>query len=151
MKIGLKIGDVSKGSGLSPDTIRYYEGFGLLKPRGRSQSGYRYYDNDALPKLVFIKNTQKLGFSLKEVKSLLSLRSDKTAKAGQVKNETRKKLEQIRQKQKNLNAIMKVLKHMIDSCDRENVPVEQCPILKSLQDFELNHLERKTLKEGGHL
>ncbi len=147
----IKIGEISRKSGISQDTIRYYESLGLLRPTERSLSGYRFYDSETLLKLVFIKNTQKLGFSLKEIKSLLNLKADKKAKAGQVKNEMGRKLEQVGRKQKNLSAIAKVLKQMILSCDRENAPVEDCPILKALQEFELNQLESKTLKEGGLL
>lgn len=147
----LKIGDISRKSGISQDTIRYYEHFGLLCPKERSPSGYRYYDFEALPRLVFIKNTQKLGFSLREVKALLDLRADKKAKAGQVKKEMFRMLDQVHQKGKNLNAIGKALKRLIISCDRENISVERCPILKALHDFALNQLEYKTLKEGGFL
>lgn len=147
----LKIGEISKRSGVSQDTIRYYEDLGLLKPKGRSPSGYRYYDFEVLQRLIFIKNTQKLGFSLKEVKTLLDLRIQKGAKAGQVKNKMRKKLNQVRQKQKNLTAIGKVLKKLIVSCDREDAPVGECPILQALQDFELTQWDHRTLKDAGLL
>lgn len=151
MPKGLKIGEISKKSGIRQDTIRFYEDLGLLNPKERSSSGYRYYDQDVLPRLIFIKNTQKLGFSLKEIKDLLDLKANKKAKAGQVKAEMRRKLAQVLQKNKNLNAIAKTIKKLILTCHREHLVAEECPILKSLHDFELNRLENKTLKEGGFL
>ncbi len=148
MEDKLRIGEISHKTGVSSDTIRYYEKRGLFKP-SRSSTGYRYYDQDTLQRILFIKNTQKLGFSLREIKGLLDLRMNKSARAKDVKNITHKKLFQVQYKENNLRAIGRVLKRMIVSCDQEDLPAEQCPILKALVEFKLSDRERRNLMEGG--
>jgi MerR family copper efflux transcriptional regulator len=75
----LLIGDVAERAGVPTPTIRYYESIGLLKPAGRSSSGYRRYPEQAVEELRFIKKAQALGFSLEEVGEILTLsRSGKT-------------------------------------------------------------------------
>ncbi|MCA1603328.1 MAG: MerR family transcriptional regulator, partial [Acidobacteria bacterium] len=54
--------------------MRYYERLGLVPKPPRSQSGYRVFREDAARRVRFIKRAQELGFSLKEIKELLSLR-----------------------------------------------------------------------------
>lgn len=67
----LTIGQLAKRTGLRPSALRYYEAEGLLEPRGRTDSGYRYYTADAEETVRFIQRTQRLGFSLAEIATLL--------------------------------------------------------------------------------
>ena len=70
----MMIGELSKKSETGIETIRYYEREGLIAPASRKPSGYRNYDpSDALSRLRFIKRAKELGFSLKEIRELLSL------------------------------------------------------------------------------
>jgi DNA-binding transcriptional MerR regulator len=69
----LLIGAVAKETGVSVPTIRYYESLGLLSQTPRSTAGYRHYGNGALEELRFIKKAQALGFSLEEIKEILTL------------------------------------------------------------------------------
>lgn len=71
----LKIGQVSALSGVSVDTIRYYEQIGLLTVSERNESRYRLYSPDIIQRLKFIKTGQKLGFLLPEIQELLALKS----------------------------------------------------------------------------
>ncbi len=66
-----QIGEVSKASGTSIPTIRYYEGLGLLEKPARSEGGFRLYSDTEIQKLRFIKKAQSLGFSLKEIKAVM--------------------------------------------------------------------------------
>jgi MerR family mercuric resistance operon transcriptional regulator len=70
----LLIGELAKGAGVKPDTVRFYERNGLLSKPERTTAGYRVYDKAALQRLRFIKKAQALGFSLDEVRRILSLR-----------------------------------------------------------------------------
>jgi MerR family copper efflux transcriptional regulator len=70
---GLLIGAVAKQSGVSVPTIRYYETMGLLSAAPRSITGYRRYGREVLDELRFIKKAQGLGFSLDEIKEVLTL------------------------------------------------------------------------------
>jgi MerR family Zn(II)-responsive transcriptional regulator of zntA len=64
--------EVSEKTGMGFDAIRYYERFGLLAP-ARGSNGYRQYGEDAIERLIFIKQAKKCGFTLKEIKYSLDL------------------------------------------------------------------------------
>jgi DNA-binding transcriptional MerR regulator len=68
----LKIGEVSRLSGIGIEALRFYEKSGLLDRPGRTYSGYRLYDESVLERLAFIKQAQVLGFTLDEIKQLIS-------------------------------------------------------------------------------
>ena len=70
----LKIGEVAKQTDVEVGTIRYYESLGLLVPVERSDNGYRYYDDEAVERLKFIKKAQSLQFSLAEIQQVLGVR-----------------------------------------------------------------------------
>lgn len=74
--MSLTIGQLAKQNGLRASTLRYYEEQGLLKPAGRTESGYRRYDHSAEQSLRFIRRAQRLGFSLADIKTLLQGRED---------------------------------------------------------------------------
>ncbi len=78
----LLIGRLAKLSGVKPDTIRFYERRGLLPKPSRTTSGYRVYDDAGLSQVRFIRKAQSLGFSLDEIRRIISLR-------GQVKETCR--------------------------------------------------------------
>ncbi len=69
----LKIGDLAEKADVAVGTIRYYETLGLLEPLYRSESGYRYYDLDAIKRVKFIKKAQSLQFSLSEIQQVLGI------------------------------------------------------------------------------
>ncbi len=70
----LLIGRLAKLSGVKPDTVRFYERSGLLPKPSRTASGYRVYDDMALNQVRFIRKAQSLGFSLDEIRRIMSLR-----------------------------------------------------------------------------
>lgn len=67
----LKIGEVSKRSGVGVEALRFYEKNGLLDRPGRTYSGYRLYDETVLDRIAFIKRAQTLGFALSEIAQLI--------------------------------------------------------------------------------
>jgi DNA-binding transcriptional MerR regulator len=72
----IQIGAVAERVGLSLRTVRYYEEAGLLTPVGRTAGGYRLYDRDTIDRLQLIKRMKPLGFTLEEMRSLLSVRDE---------------------------------------------------------------------------
>jgi DNA-binding transcriptional MerR regulator len=66
----LHIGDVSRESGVSVKTIRYYETLGLLSPSGRSPAGYRLYGQDVLDRLGFVRQAKALGLGLRDISGI---------------------------------------------------------------------------------
>ena len=69
----MKIGEVAKAANVHIETIRYYEKFGLIPEPPRTDSGYRIFLTEVVEDLRFIKRAQGLGFSLEEIKKLLSV------------------------------------------------------------------------------
>jgi DNA-binding transcriptional MerR regulator len=68
----LKIGEVSRLSGVGVETLRFYERGGLLGRPARTTSGYRMYDPEVLERLDFIRRAQVLGFALDEIKQVIN-------------------------------------------------------------------------------
>jgi MerR family transcriptional regulator, copper efflux regulator len=71
---GLLIGEVAKQSGTSRKALRLYEAAGILAPPRRTASGYRVYGADTLPLLAFVRQAQRLGFTLGEIKQIVSIK-----------------------------------------------------------------------------
>ncbi len=71
----LTIGDVAKRANVHIETLRYYERLGIVPKPPRTRSNYRLYPEDTVRRVRFVKHAQELGFSLKEIKELLSLRA----------------------------------------------------------------------------
>ena len=84
MMEGLKVGEVAKKAGVNLQTIHYYERRGLLPQPPRTGSNYRAYPEDSVRRVQFVKRAQELGFTLKEIKELLSLRARPRARCADV-------------------------------------------------------------------
>jgi DNA-binding transcriptional MerR regulator len=67
------IGELAKRSGTTTKTIRYYKRIGLLPPAERSNNRYRYYSENEVQQLRFIRRAQKLGLTLAEIRELMDL------------------------------------------------------------------------------
>ena len=67
------IGETARRSGFSASALRYYEDIGLVDPSGRTDSGYRLYDDEALGRLAFIARAKQLGCSLEEITDLVGI------------------------------------------------------------------------------
>jgi len=132
MKEELTIGPVAKSAGVTVQAIRYYERRRLLEPAMRRESGYRLYSPDALRRLRFIKNAQELGFSLDEIRSLLSLRSGSVVSCEKVRKKAAAHVHGIRRRIERLEAMEKVLLGLVKTCQKRGRTGE-CPILASLE------------------
>ena len=84
MRDGMRIGELAVRFGLNPKTIRYYEEIGLLPRADRSDSGYRFYDEQDAERLGFIRRAKTLGLSLDEIRDILSVQSEGEPPCGQV-------------------------------------------------------------------
>jgi MerR family mercuric resistance operon transcriptional regulator/MerR family gold-responsive transcriptional activator of gol and ges genes len=135
MTIGLTIGQLAKSVGVNVQTVRYYERRQLLPPTSRMPSGYRLYGDEALRRLRFIRNAQALGFTLREIDELLSLRIRSTARCGDVQRKAEAKLKQVEVKVRDLRALAKALRGLILDC-QAGQPTDRCPILQSLEKIE---------------
>ena len=66
-------GEIAKRFGCHPETVRYYEKIGLVPPPTRTEGGHRLYKIDDQRRLRFILRGRELGFSIAELRGLLSL------------------------------------------------------------------------------
>ncbi|RCU49610.1 Zn(2+)-responsive transcriptional regulator [Corallincola holothuriorum] len=132
-----KIGELSRLTGVSNDTLRYYEKMELILPADRTAAGYRLYEPAALERLRFIQRAKMVGFTLDGIKELLSLRLDKAHHScGEVKQMTENKLQEIEQKLTELKRIRGALRVMNDACCGGDESAEHCTILQALETGE---------------
>ena len=136
----LTIGQLAKQVGVNIQTVRYYERRRLLSPTARKLSGYRLYGDESLKRLRFIKNAQALGFTLREIADLLSLRVSSTARCGDVQRKAQAKLVQVEAKIRDLRALDRALQRLIHAC-QAGQPTDRCPILKSMEENARRHDE----------
>lgn len=127
----INIGKLAYISGVSTDTIRYYERIGLVEPEGRTSSGYRTYSSETVRKIKFIKKAQGLGFSLDEIRTLLDLSTSDAATAGDVLKVAEEKIVEFKHKILELEQIRNVLEDLAARCSGTG-PISNCPILDHL-------------------
>lgn len=127
----LKVGQVAKQARVNLQTVHYYERQGLLPKPPRTNSNYRAYPEEAVLRVRFIKRAQDLGFTLKEIKELLSLRAAPRTRCGDVRERAQTKVQDIDAKVKTLRAMRKALLKLIRECSGKG-PVSECPILGAL-------------------
>lgn len=131
----IKIGLLAKRSHVSVETLRFYESEGLLAPKQRSTTGYRLYSADDERKLHFILHAKKIGFSLHEIKRLLSLRTHKDSHTcEEVKSYTGAKMQEIEAKIDDLQKMQHALGNLFHACCGGNESAENCTILNSLDN-----------------
>lgn len=130
----MKIGQLAKRTGFSVGTLRYYEHQGLLEKPGRAENGYRAYSEDCLPQLMFIDQAKSVGFSLTEIKQLLSISELKNEHTcGEVKAFVGKKITEIETQIAQLQQMLSTLDAMHSQCVGGDETAAHCPIL---QEFE---------------
>lgn len=128
----MKIGQLSKVSGCSIQTIRYYEKEGLLNPPNRSEGNFRLYDGKALKDLEFVKHCRSLDISLTDIKTLLELKNKPEESCSSVNNLIANQLDLVNQRIKGLKALKSELQIMKKACSSDNT-VERCGIMKTLE------------------
>ena len=127
----LTIGRLAKEAGVNLETVRFYERRGLLPRPPRSASGYRLFPVEAARRLRFIRRAQELGFSLKEVGELLSLRVSRRTTSAAIRARAEAKVADIQEKIRSLESMKKTLQKLTKVCDG-CAPLAECPILDSL-------------------
>lgn len=138
----MNIGTVASRSGVSAKTIRYYESIHLLPEPARSENGYRMYQQRDAEILRFVQQARRLGFSIKDVKSLLSLWRNRDRSSAEVKTLANRHVLETEARIRELQAIRDSLVHLIHTCRGDERP--ECPILEGLADGEISHHKEKT-------
>lgn len=128
---GLKVGEVARRAAVNLQTIHFYEREGLLPRPPRTASNYRMYSEVAVRRVRFIKRAQELGFALKDIKELLSLRATPGTRCTDIRQRTMAKLRDIDEKIGTLQAMQKALTKLIGECAGRR-PITACSILEAL-------------------
>lgn len=137
MADAVHIGRAAKVAGVSVDTIRFYQKIGLIKSAGRSAGGYRLFGGEDIHDLTFVRHAQELGFSLTEVRELLTLRQKHHA-CSEVQSMLTRKLGDVQAKIKSLSRLEAELAKAFRNCNRElrlNREIKHedcCPLLTKL-------------------
>jgi MerR family transcriptional regulator, mercuric resistance operon regulatory protein len=137
MAEAVHIGKAARLAGISVDAIRFYQKLGLLETP-RSAGGYRLFNGKQIRNLAFVRHAQELGFSLNEIKGLLSLRQRKHV-CPEVRTLIEHKLKDVREKIRSLAHLEEELNGELRNCKRELrnrrriKHDERCPLLDKLQ------------------
>lgn len=127
------ISRAAKAAGVNVETIRFYERRGLieqpLKPAG---GGPREYDGETVSRIRFVRQAQEIGFSLREIGELLSLRADPNADCADVRNRAIEKRQEVQVKLNQLVQIREALDDLIASCPGGG-DVKACTILEAME------------------
>ncbi len=130
-----RIGQLARELDCSVDTLRFYEKQQLLIASGRSENGYRFYNEDSRRQLQFILRAKAVGFSLEEIRELLGIRIDPTKNSCEdVKHIAERKLKLVDHKLKELKRIRQALGRIASACQGGQAPASQCNILEALEE-----------------
>jgi DNA-binding transcriptional MerR regulator len=146
----LKIGDVSKQSGIGIEALRFYEKSGLLEKPSRTLSGYRVYDADVLERLAFIKQSQALGFSLDEIKQIIDDARKGKSPCAEVREIVRHRLEELDERMREMRRYRKELSETLKEWDEKGqAPGHVCGLIES-SHVEHGGKEKKVGKAKSH-
>jgi DNA-binding transcriptional MerR regulator len=133
----LRIGEVALRSGVSVDTVRYYERRRLLPSAARTDGGFRLFTPDTVERVLFIKQAQELGFSLDEIGELLT--SGGVAECRRVRDHLEVKLTELDERIRSMRNFRKTLARHLAACERElsrHTDDAVCPALMRISGSE---------------
>lgn len=134
----LKIGDIAAASGVAVSTIRFYERAGLLRPAGRAENNYRYYDEASVQRLRFIRAAQASGFALEDISKLLDLSDEPHPCCHEVQNLIEHRLADVDRKLRQMRHLQRVLARALQAC-RQGESRRVCAVLQRLQQPQAGH------------
>lgn len=126
----MNIGQAAAASGVTAKMIRHYEESGLIRAARRTTANYRSYSDTDVHVLRFIKRARALGFSMADIKTLLSLWQDKSRPSSAVKRIARTHIDELERRIAELNAMARTLEHLVHHCHGDHRP--ECPIIEEL-------------------
>ncbi|MDE1903506.1 MAG: helix-turn-helix domain-containing protein [Alphaproteobacteria bacterium] len=127
----INIGELSRRTGCNVETVRYYERIGLMPPAPRTAGRYRLYGETDVRRLAFVRRARELGFTLTDVRTLLTLAPDQAdGPCAQARNLAAAHLADVRAKIADLRAMERVLGDAVDRCATGKTP--HCPVIDAL-------------------
>jgi Cu(I)-responsive transcriptional regulator len=146
----MNIGEAARVSGVSAKMIRHYESISLISAASRTESGYRVYDQADVHTLRFIRGARDLGFSLEQIRNLLTLWRDSSRSSAEVKHLALEHVAALEAKAAELQTMSRALRHLADNCHGNERP--DCPILDELSGSQTPHSHaRDRLAKSGRV
>lgn len=145
----LRIGALAERTATNAPTIRYYEEIGLL-PRPRRSGEQRYYSEDDVRRLTFIRRCRAFGFSIEQVRALAALFQDRSRSCSEARDLARDHLDAVRAKLRELRALERSIASFVTDCDVSCAggPGPDCVILEDLGEPLCAAAKRRTGKPG---
>lgn len=126
-----RVGQLAEASQIKTVTIRYYEREGLMRDPPRNGSGYRIYNDADLDRLLFIRRSRRLGFSVDTVRELLDLADRKDAPCADVDTRVSQHLGKVHERISQLRTLKAELERLSDCCKGRGA-IRDCRIIESL-------------------
>jgi Cu(I)-responsive transcriptional regulator len=126
----LNIGEAAAAAGVTPKMIRHYESLGMIPEVQRTEAGYRLYSPREVAMLRFIRQSRALGFSARQIESLLGLWRDEHRASREVKELARQQLAELEERQREIDEMRATLSHLVSLCKGNDDP--HCAILEEL-------------------
>lgn len=127
------ISQVAKAAALPTTTVRYYERVGLVEPQDRSAGNYRLYSEESLRKLKFIRAAQAIGFTLDDVKALLSTPNSTASSCREVQSLIEDRLVEVGRRLKDLRHVQRILNSSLAKC-KKTEHADCCHIIETLRE-----------------
>jgi MerR family copper efflux transcriptional regulator len=137
----MTISQAARRAGCGVETIRFYERQGLIERPPKPSAGFRRYPSAIVDRVRFIRQAQGLGFSLREIDELLSLRTDPAADCADVRARASAKLDEVDRKIGELERIREALGELIEACPGYGA-ARTCSILEALARSGHHRIER---------
>jgi MerR family mercuric resistance operon transcriptional regulator len=129
------IGQLARAAEVPTSTVRYYERVGLLTPDDRSIGNYRLYDARSLSRLRFIRAAQRIGFTLEDVRQLLSIQDEGGLACREVQEIITRRVAEIDSRLRDLRHVRRVLQDALRRC-RESESRGRCHVMGRLKEKE---------------
>ena len=126
----LNIGEAAAAAGVSAKMIRHYESLGMIPDVQRTEAGYRLYSPREVAMLRFIRQSRTLGFSVKQIESLLALWRDEHRASREVKELAQQQLAELEERQREIDEMRSTLSQLVSLCKGDDDP--HCAILDEL-------------------
>ena len=131
----MTIAKLAEASGVHLETVRYYERIGLVPKPSRTASNYRSYGAKDVERLSFIRRAREIGFSISEIKELLTLAQPSRAPCAEVQTLTSGHLDEVRAKIADLCKLEAILANALERCSGRQLPPVRCWICLGRREY----------------
>lgn len=133
-KRGYSVGELASASGCKVETVRYYEKIGLMPEPPRTEGGHRFYSQNLLKRLTFIRRSRELGFPIEQIRELLRFVDEPGHTCSEVKGMAMLHTRAVQEKIDDLKRLQKALNDMAARCKGKGNALEDCAIIDALFD-----------------